>query len=105
MTCRLEVRWRRQAVRALGLGPAATVVDLACGTGDLCRDLTAAGYHPVGVDLSLGMLRHARTDAPLVLGDAVRLPFADGSADGVVSGFALRNFVELAPVVSELARV
>jgi len=101
MTFRMDVGWRRRAVRSLGLGPAATVVDLATGTGDLCRDLRAAGYRPVGVDLSLGMLRHARTTAPLVQGDALRLPLASSSVEGVVSGFALRNFAEL----DELARI
>jgi len=105
MTFGLDVRWRRRAVRALDAGPGATVIDLACGTGDLCRDLAAAGYRPVGVDLSLGMLRHAHTDAPLVQADALRLPVPDGAVDGVVSGFALRNFMALAPVFAELARV
>jgi demethylmenaquinone methyltransferase/2-methoxy-6-polyprenyl-1,4-benzoquinol methylase len=105
MTFRMDVGWRRKAVRALDLGPAATVIDLATGTGDLCRDLQHAGYRPVGVDLSLGMLRHARTTAPLVEGDALRLPFATASVDGAVSGFALRNFVELGAVFDELARV
>ena len=105
MTFGLDVHWRRRAVRSLDLGPAATVVDLACGTGDLCRVLAAAGYRPVGVDLSLGMLRHARTSAPLVQADALHLPIGDGAVDGAVSGFALRNFVALAPVLAELARV
>ena len=50
------------------------------------------------------MLRHARTSAPLVQGDALRLPVADGSLDGAVSGFALRNFVDLDPLFAELAR-
>ena len=105
MTFGLDVRWRRRAVRSLDLGPAATVVDLACGTGDLCRVLAAAGYRPVGVDLSLGMLRHARTPAPLVQADALHLPIGDGAVDGAVSGFALRNFVALGPFLGELARV
>jgi demethylmenaquinone methyltransferase/2-methoxy-6-polyprenyl-1,4-benzoquinol methylase len=105
MTLRLDVGWRRRTVRALDLGPGATVVDVACGTGDLCRDVTAAGYRPVGIDLSLGMLHHARTAAPLIQADALHLPLADNSADGAVSGFALRNFVSLPPVLGELARV
>jgi len=105
MTFGLDRLWRRRAVAALELGAGSLVVDLACGTGDLCRDLSASGMHPVGVDLSLGMLRHARTDAPLLQGDATALAMADRSVDGVVSGFALRNFVALAPVFEELARV
>ena len=105
MTFRMDVGWRRRAVRSLDLGPAATVADLACGTGDLCRALTAAGYRPVGLDFSLGMLRHARTAAPLAAADALHLPLGDDAVDGVVSGFALRNFVSLDAVFAELGRV
>jgi demethylmenaquinone methyltransferase/2-methoxy-6-polyprenyl-1,4-benzoquinol methylase len=105
ITFRLDVRWRRRAVAELGLPARTTVVDLAAGTGDLCRELARRGYEPVGVDLSLGMLQHARTDAPLVQADAVRLPHPDGSVPGVVSGFGLRNFADLAGVLNELGRV
>src|SRR5579872_3941577 len=105
MTFGMDVGWRRSAVRALDVGPAATVLDLACGTGDLSLLLARSGYRPVGVDLSLGMLRTGSGSGPVVQGDALRLPLADGSVDGAVSGFALRNFVALPPVFSELARV
>ena len=42
MTFGLDRGWRRRAVAALSLRPRDVVVDLACGTGDLCRDLAAA---------------------------------------------------------------
>jgi demethylmenaquinone methyltransferase / 2-methoxy-6-polyprenyl-1,4-benzoquinol methylase len=105
MTFRLDVRWRRLTVRSLTLRPGSTVLDLACGTGDLCRELQAAALVPVGVDLSFGMLAAARTTAPLVQGDALRLPVRDRTADGVTCGFALRNLVDLAPLWAELARI
>ena len=105
MTFGLDRMWRRRAVAALDLGPGSLVLDLACGTGDLCRDLAAAGHRAVGADLSFGMLDHARTEAPLVQGDGVDLPLRDASLDGAISGFALRNFVGLPPVFAELARV
>ena len=105
MTFRMDVRWRRRTVRSLGLPAGSTVVDLACGTGDLCRELTAHHLAPVGVDLSFGMLAAARTTAPLVHGDALRLPLPDGRADGVTCGFALRNFESLPPFFAELARI
>ena len=105
MTFRLDVRWRRVTVRALALPPGARVLDLACGTGDLCRELRASGLAPVGVDLSFGMLAAARTSAPLVQGDALRLPVRDAAGDGVTCGFALRNLVALPPFLAELARV
>jgi demethylmenaquinone methyltransferase / 2-methoxy-6-polyprenyl-1,4-benzoquinol methylase len=105
MTFGLDVRWRKRATRALALPAGSTVLDLAAGTGDFCRELRRGGLQPVGVDLSFGMLAAARTDAPLVQGDALRLPVPDGSVDGVTCGFALRNFVALEPFFAELARV
>jgi demethylmenaquinone methyltransferase/2-methoxy-6-polyprenyl-1,4-benzoquinol methylase len=105
MTFRLDVGWRRRAVASLGLPPRSRILDLAAGTGDLCRDLQGAGYAPIGVDLSWGMLAHARTTAPLVQADALRLPVPDGAADGVSCGFALRNFVDLGRFFEELGRV
>jgi len=81
------------------------VLDLACGTGDLCNDLRRAGLQPLGIDFSAGMLAAARTPAPLTRADALRLPIADGAVDGVTCGFALRNFADLGAFFDEIARV
>lgn len=97
-------RWRRHAVAALGLPSVATVLDVACGTGDLCNTLAAAGHRAVGLDFSAGMLAAAHTGAPLARADALRLPVAEGAVDGVVSGFALRNLVDLGQFFRECAR-
>ena len=97
-------RWRRRTVKSLELRRGARVLDLACGTGDLCRQLQRAGYEALGVDRSAGMLRSARVDAPLVRGDAEWLPVPDASLDGIVCGFALRNFIDLDAVFVECAR-
>ena len=105
LTFGLDVGWRKRTVRSLGLPPGSRVLDLACGTGDLCRVLTAAGYRAVGVDRSAGMLASARTGSPLVRGDALDLPVPDGGVDGLVCGFALRNFLSLEPFLAECARV
>ena len=128
----LDVRWRRRTVRSLGLAPGSVVLDLACGTGDLCDELRRQGLTPVGVDRSAGMLAAARERAlagatpssaaaaaagvtasagssgaiaPLVRGDGLTLSFRDGGLDGLVCGFALRNFAALPPVLAECARV
>src|SRR5262245_65857555 len=69
MTFRMDVGWRRKAVRALGLPSRSLVVDVACGTGDLCRELVRADLAAVGIDLSFGMLAAAHATAPLVEGD------------------------------------
>jgi len=81
------------------------VADLACGTGDFCRELDHRGYQAVGFDFSHGMLVNARTTAPLVEADILRLPLADASVDGVTCGFASRNVVSLGDLFTELARV
>jgi demethylmenaquinone methyltransferase/2-methoxy-6-polyprenyl-1,4-benzoquinol methylase len=105
LTFGLDVRWRRKTVRALRLPPRSRVFDLACGTGDLCRELARYGHRPVGFDFSFGMLMAARADAPLVQADVLRLPVRAGSCDGVTCGFALRNVTDLQDLFFELGRI
>ena len=105
MTFGMDRGWRRRTVRELALPPGSRVFDLACGTGDLCRELAAAGHRPVGFDFSHGMLLAARTEAPLIEADILRLPVADAGADGITCGFALRNVVSLEALFAEVARI
>ncbi len=105
MTFRLDVRWRRRALRELRLPANSLVADLASGTGDLCRSLAAGGHRPISVDLSYGMLAADHSGAPRLQADILRLPFPDGSVDGATCGFALRNLLALEPFFAELARV
>jgi demethylmenaquinone methyltransferase/2-methoxy-6-polyprenyl-1,4-benzoquinol methylase len=105
MTFGMDVGWRRRAVESLRLPTGSLVLDIACGTGDLCRELKKQGHRPVGLDVSMGMLVAARTKAPLVQGDALALPFPDGSVDGITCGFALRNVVDLEKTFTEMRRV
>lgn len=105
MTFRLDVRWRRKAVRMLGLPIGSIVLDLASGTGDLCVDLRRAGHHPLSADLSFGMLSADHSGAPRVQTDILVLPVPDRAVDGVTCGFALRNLVDLPTFFAELGRV
>ena len=105
MTFRMDVGWRRRTVAALGLTPGSVVVDLACGTGDLARDLAQRHLVPVGVDLSFGMLAAAPVPFPRVQADGAALPFPDATVDGSTCGFALRNFTDLQGTLDELARI
>src|SRR5262249_30326997 len=100
----LDARWRRATVQALGLPAGARVLDVACGTGDFCRDLADHGYRPIGIDFSAGMLGQAHVATPFVRGDALALPVPDGHVDGVTCGFALRNLASLAGFFAECAR-
>jgi demethylmenaquinone methyltransferase / 2-methoxy-6-polyprenyl-1,4-benzoquinol methylase len=108
LTLGLDVAWRRTAVRALQLQPDARVLDIACGTGDFCRELEKAGAVAIGLDRSAGMLTAARTAgtrSPLIRGDGLFLPARDRAFDGITCGFALRNVVALDPLFVECARV
>ena len=105
MTFGMDVGWRRRAVRELRLPGGALVVDLACGTGDLCTELQRSGYRTFGVDFSHGMLTNATTEVPLIEADILRLPIADTMLDGATCGFAMRNVTDLGDLFRETARV
>jgi len=60
------------------------------------------------IDFSAPMLERARrksADIAWVEGDALALPFADGSFDAVTIGFGLRNLAEADRGLAELRRV
>jgi SAM-dependent methyltransferase len=90
-----------------------TVLEVGCGAAQCGRWLVARGARAVALDLSAGMLRHARAQSratgvavPLVQGDASRLPLADGSVDVACSAFGAVPFVlDSAAVMAEVARV
>jgi len=105
MTLGLDQGWRRRTVSALALAPGSVVLDLACGTGDLSRIADRQGYRTLGADLSWGMLASNASGRPLFQADASALPLADATIDGVVCGYALRNFTDLEASLAEAARV
>jgi SAM-dependent methyltransferase len=96
-------RWLARAVSAT----ATMVVDLACGSGAMSRELARPGRTVVGVDLSEHelALAAARSAGPWVRADALQLPFRDGSVDVVTSSLGLVVVQPLAQVLAEVARV
>lgn len=104
MTLGLDKSWRRKSIRLLGLAPGSVVADVACGPGEMTELMRSGGYRVAGFDFSSRMLAAARCRLPLAQADAAVLPVAKGALDGVVSGFALRNFADLQAVLSECGR-
>jgi ubiquinone/menaquinone biosynthesis C-methylase UbiE len=100
--------WTRAAIPHL---VGSRVLEIPCGTGNLLLDLCAAGYAPIGVDLSPAMLRitqtklrRANTVATLSRAQVQKLPFAAGVFDSVVMTFP-PGFVHDPLTFTELHRV
>jgi len=111
----LDRSWRAFAVKKCRPEKGGLILDLATGTGDMARDIVHR-RHPqkvVGLDFSPEMLavareklaKHPSEPIELVLGDALNLPFPDGSFDSVTIGYALRNVTSLEKLFGEMARV
>lgn len=111
MTAGLHHRWRARAADLAGVGPGSRALDVATGTGDLAIELAtrvAPGGEVVGSDFSNGMLEQARLKAGGIrweLGNALALPYADGTFDATTVGFGARNFSDLRQGLAEMVRV
>jgi demethylmenaquinone methyltransferase / 2-methoxy-6-polyprenyl-1,4-benzoquinol methylase len=107
MTAGLDRRWRRETAQAV-VSPGDRVLDACCGTGDLALANMKAGSRVTGLDFSEQMLERARAKSSAVewvQGDALALPFADGSFDAATVGFGVRNLDDLESGLRELRRV
>jgi len=82
----------------------ALVLDLGAGPGTMSRLVTRSGGRPVLLDVSRSMLK-ASSFGNRVQAVFEHIPFRDGCFDGVVSGFALRDSVDLITAASEVTRV
>jgi demethylmenaquinone methyltransferase/2-methoxy-6-polyprenyl-1,4-benzoquinol methylase len=104
--------WRRAAVKLAQPQPHETVLDVACGTGDLAIAFASTGVNRVvGVDFTENMLRiaqhkrHHHQPLTYQAGDAMRLPIADASVDIVSIAFGIRNVSSPASALREFYRV
>ncbi|HLH20109.1 MAG TPA: ubiquinone/menaquinone biosynthesis methyltransferase [Bryobacteraceae bacterium] len=106
----MDPGWKRMLVEHADLPENAVVLDLACGTGDFSRLVSArcAGARAIAVDLTERMLRLARRQGNVrlaVCADAGALPFPAASFDCVFIGYGLRNFPSLERALEEIERV
>ena len=114
MSFGMHRKWKREVVRLAleGRKTGARLLDLCCGTGDMCfyaGRMGAGGV--VGADFTLPMLsvgrgraraEEGRTD--FVAADALRLPFRDGAFDAITVGYGLRNVADPRLALSEMRR-
>ena len=107
MTVGLDRRWRAATAAAV-VRPGDRVLDSCCGTGDLALACARAGGRVTGLDFSEQMLERARrksSEIEWVQGDALALPFEDGSFEAATVGFGVRNLTDLELGLRELRRV
>jgi ubiquinone/menaquinone biosynthesis C-methylase UbiE len=102
-------RWQRSALRDLPTDQ--PILELGCGTGRLLAQRLEAGP-AVGLDISLPMLRQAKRringtplGAPVLIADAGKLPFDDGTFGAVISTGVLTAMPEIRPALAEARRV
>lgn len=115
MTGGQDITWRREVVARAALPPGGRLLDLGAGTGDLARE--ALRRQPdllvVAADFTVEMMRTGQAadaqagHSPMLwsAADAQRLPFPDRCFDVVISGFLLRNVVDLPLALAEQFRV
>jgi demethylmenaquinone methyltransferase/2-methoxy-6-polyprenyl-1,4-benzoquinol methylase len=108
----MDARWRREAIKALGLSGEGLILDCCAGTMRLGSRILhrSPGTQVVALDFSLPMLGRGRqrvngiTITPLC-GDAEQLPFHTATFDRAIIGFGIRNLVDPGKGIEELSRV
>ena len=115
----LHRAWKAAAVQWAALPRGGAALDVCCGSGDLALRLSEAvgpSGSVVGLDFAEAQLERAAqreserrgggaASIRWLQGDAVALPFPDRSFDGATCGYGLRNVVDQAGALRELARV
>ena len=116
LSLNIDKRWRRIVsadLRDILDDENATVLDVACGTGDLSLELNKnAKAQIIGTDFCRPMLDKAQSKSvdepraiPYIEGDALALPFDDNLFDAVTIAFGLRNLANVADGLAELRRI
>jgi demethylmenaquinone methyltransferase / 2-methoxy-6-polyprenyl-1,4-benzoquinol methylase len=111
MTAGMDQSWRKEVIRRAELRPGDRLLDLGAGTGDLAREALRqqpACWVTAG-DFSLNMMLTGKAGYGLPRdwsgADALNLPFPAESFDVLVSGYLLRNVVDLDRALGEQRRV
>ena len=111
MTGGMDIRLRRTVIEKAQLPPEGRLLDLGTGTGDLAVE--AMRQYPNGriyaADFTLAMMQAGKKrpgrSLKFTAADALQIPYANDTFDAIVSGFLLRNVVDLPAALKEQWRV
>ena len=84
------------------------LLDVGCGDGQISRALSARGANVVGIDPTRNQIRVAAMrggGARYARAEAARLPFPDGTFDGVIACLVFEHIDDLDGAIAEVARV
>lgn len=105
----IDRTWRSSLVAMAGSISGRRVLDICCGTGDLTKELAAAGADIHSLDFSFEMLRKGTAKGWLpgrnISADAGRLPFHEKSFYMLTIAFGIRNIPDVDVFLSEALRV
>ena len=80
-------------------------LEIGCGTGVHANLVRQLGWTPIGVDLSHGMLRHARGRLPVARANAEMLPIRTGAVPAVIAVMVHTDMPDYPAVLREVSRV
>jgi len=108
MTGGQDIRWRKQVIKLARLKPGASLLDLGTGTGDLAREalLQEPQTKVTAADFTIEMMKVGKKSGSLQFStaDALNLPFKDSTFDAVISGFLMRNVIDVQRALTEQYR-
>ncbi len=111
MTAGQDIHWRNEVIRRAALPPNGRLLDLGSGTGDLARQALRQYPHSrvLAADFTFEMMRVGRSRNGAAFdwsgADALNLPLAAATFDAVVSGFLMRNVVDVSRCLAEQYRL
>jgi SAM-dependent methyltransferase len=82
-----------------------TCLEIGCGTGTHAARVRNLGYAPIGIDVSAGMLQHARSRLPIVRANGEMLPFPDASFSSVLAVMIHSDVADYSAILREACRV
>jgi len=117
LSLRQDVYWRRTMISAITLLEKDSVLDVACGTGDVINELLRQKKYlkqMIGADFSTRMLElakyklcrdHKISSVELVAANGLRLPFASNTFNAVTIAFGIRNIMDRKSALAEFYRL